>query len=164
MKRWQTEHKKTIDAFLKYLNEASEAFVLKGGTALLTCYGLDRLSEDIYLDGKDTGIESIVSSFCEDNGFTYRKDKETITVKRYFLNYGNDRNPLKIEVSFRKKQINNDETRKINGILVYDIDSLCRMKTNAYSSRDKIRDLYDITFICNNYYDSLSSFHKCRRP
>lgn len=157
MKCWQTEHKKTIDAFLKYLNEASEAFVLKGGTALLTCYGLDRLSEDIYLDGKDTGIESIVSSFCEDNGFTYRKDKETITVKRYFLNYGNDRKPLKIEVSFRKKQINNDETRKINGILVYDIDSLCRMKTNAYSSRDKIRDLYDITFICNNYYDSLSS-------
>ena len=70
MKRWQTEHKKTIDGFLKYLNEASEAFVLKGGTALLICYGLDRLSEDIYLDGKDTGIESIVSSFCEDNGLS----------------------------------------------------------------------------------------------
>lgn len=157
MKLWQIEHKKTIDAFLKYLNDVSEDFVLKGGTALLTCYGLDRFSEDIDLDGKDTEIENIVNKFCEDNGFTYRVGKDTATVKRYFLNYGNDRKPLKIEVSFRKKQINNDETRKINGILVYDIDSLCRMKTNAYSSRDKIRDLYDVTFICNNYYDNLSS-------
>lgn len=30
------------------------------------------------------------------------------------------------------------------------------MKTNAYSGRDKIRDLYDVSFICNNYYDELS--------
>lgn len=156
MKKWQAEHKKTIVAFLKYLNEISENYILKGGTALLSCYGLDRFSEDIDLDGKDTEIETIVSKFCEERGFTYRIGKDTATVKRYFLNYGNDRKPLKIEVSFRRKQINTEEIRRINGILVYDIDSLCLMKTNAYSSRDKIRDLYDITFICNNYFDNLS--------
>jgi predicted nucleotidyltransferase component of viral defense system len=157
MKDWKLEHRKVIDSFLKYLNEASEAFVLKGGTALLLCYGLDRFSEDIDMDGQDTDIESIVSSFCENKGFTYRVGKDTATVKRYFLNYGNIGKPLKVEVSFRKKHISADETRKINGILVYDIDTLCRMKTNAYSSRDKIRDLYDVTFICNHYYDDLSS-------
>lgn len=157
MKDWRVEHKKTIDSFLGYLNKVSEDFILKGGTALLTCYGLDRFSEDIDLDGKNTNIESIVKDFCTSNSFTYRIGKDTDTAKRYFINYGNVSKPLKVEVSFRRKQINNDETEKINGILVYDIDTLCRMKTNAYSSRDKIRDLYDITFICNNYYDRLSS-------
>ena len=30
------------------------------------------------------------------------------------------------------------------------------MKTGAYQGRDKIRDLYDICFICDQYFDSLS--------
>lgn len=30
------------------------------------------------------------------------------------------------------------------------------MKANAYSGRDKIRDLYDICFICNHYWENLS--------
>ena len=30
------------------------------------------------------------------------------------------------------------------------------MKASAYSGRDKIRDLYDICFICNNYWNELS--------
>jgi hypothetical protein len=30
------------------------------------------------------------------------------------------------------------------------------MKTSAYAGRDKIRDLYDVTFICNNFIDRLS--------
>ena len=30
------------------------------------------------------------------------------------------------------------------------------MKANAYISRDRLRDLYDITFICNNYWEQLS--------
>jgi hypothetical protein len=30
------------------------------------------------------------------------------------------------------------------------------LKTNAYAARDKIRDLYDISFICDKYFDSLS--------
>ena len=29
------------------------------------------------------------------------------------------------------------------------------MKANAYAGRDKIRDLYDLTFIVNNYFDNL---------
>lgn len=156
MSDWKAEHKKMIDSFLKYINGVSTNFVLKGGVALLSCYGSDRFSEDIDLDGNDTGIVSIIDSFCENNGFTYKICNGTAFVRRYIINCGNTGKTLKIKVDFRKKQINNDEIRKINGILVYDIDSLCRMKTVAYSSRDKIRDLYDINFICNYYYDSLS--------
>ena len=29
------------------------------------------------------------------------------------------------------------------------------MKANAYIGRDKIRDLYDLSFICNRYWDTL---------
>lgn len=52
MKDWRPEHGKTIYSFLEYLNKRSDNFILKGGTALLTCYELDRFSEDIDLDGK----------------------------------------------------------------------------------------------------------------
>lgn len=41
MKNWRPEHGKTIYDFLEYLNRESDDFILKGGTALLTCYELD---------------------------------------------------------------------------------------------------------------------------
>lgn len=30
------------------------------------------------------------------------------------------------------------------------------MKSSAYQARDKIRDLYDVCFLCNHYWDKLS--------
>jgi predicted nucleotidyltransferase component of viral defense system len=44
----------------------------------------------------------------------------------------------------------------INDILVYSLETLCVLKAYAYSNRDKIRDLYDLAFICNNHFDRLS--------
>lgn len=43
---------------------------------------------------------------------------------------------------------------------MYDIDTLASMKANAYASRNKIRDLYDVAFICNNYLEELSDQSK----
>ncbi len=157
MNNWRTEHGNVIQSFLKYLNKASNSFVLKGGTALLACYKLDRFSEDIDLDGKSKNIEDIVSGFCKSRSFSYRIAKDTDTVKRYMINYGNSGKPLKVEVSFRRREIGAEETSVINGILVYNLNELCIMKINAYTSRDKIRDLYDISFIYNNYFDRLTS-------
>lgn len=154
-KKWKTRHGEVISSFLKYLNGITDNFILKGGAALMTCYGLDRFSEDIDLDGKDKSIGKIIDDFCEKEGFSYRIAKDTDTVKRYMVHYGNIGKPLKIEISFRKKEIIKDEITKINGIAVYTIDSLCAMKANAYVGRDKIRDLYDLSFICNRYWDKL---------
>ena len=109
MTDWRPEHSKTIYAFLDYLNQNSNDFILKGGTALLTCYKLDRFSEDIDLDGKNKGIEEIVKGFCDMYGFAYRIAKDTDTVKRYMVNYGNTGKPLKVEVSFRRKEIGTDD-------------------------------------------------------
>jgi len=39
---WRKEHGEAIAAFTKYLNEKTDNFVLKGGTALYLCYNLDR--------------------------------------------------------------------------------------------------------------------------
>ena len=154
---WQKKHREVISDFLKYLNGCSDDYILKGGTSLMLCYGLDRFSEDIDLDGKGGIIGNIVNDFCAEKGYSYRVAKDTDTVKRYMVNYGDTGRPLKVEVSFRKKVIEPSEVTKFNGVNVYKIDSICTMKANAYNSRDKIRDLYDLSFICNNYWEQLSS-------
>ncbi len=156
MRNVDLRHKKTITDFLYFLNQYSADYILKGGTALMVCYKLDRFSEDIDLDGKSAGIDLIVDEFCKINGNTYRIAKDTAMVKRFMINYGNCNRPLKIEVSFRKKTIDESEFDKICGIRVYNINILCIIKANAYGSRGRIRDLYDITFICNNYWEQLN--------
>ena len=46
---WRDLHGKVIKEFLSYINEQTESFILKGGTALAQCYSLNRFSEDIEL-------------------------------------------------------------------------------------------------------------------
>lgn len=156
-KDWREEHGKVIAGFLKFLNSKTHDFVLKGGTSLMTCYNLDRFSEDIDLDSRNKHMEPIVKEFCDLHGYSYRVAKDTDTVKRYMIHYNETMGkPLKIEISYRRREIDPKEVTIRNGITVYNIDTLCIMKTNAYSGRDKIRDLYDVSFICNNYFDELS--------
>lgn len=146
---WHKKHYEVIAEFMMYLNQRTERFVLKGGTSLMLCYGLPRFSEDIDLDGLDDNIEEMVSGFCSHIKANYRVAKDTKTVKRFLIHYGGTK-PLKIEVSYRNRAIDYArETNIINGIRVYKIDRILTMKLNAYSSRDKLRDLYDIVFIGN---------------
>jgi predicted nucleotidyltransferase component of viral defense system len=156
MKDWRVSHGKVIADFMLYLNSQTDKFVLKGGTALYLCYALDRFSEDIDLDGRAKGLIELVSGFCEKYGYKYRVAKQTDTVQRCMIHYGNEGKPLKIEASYRRREIDVSETQFVNGILVYGIEELCVMKINAYTSRDKIRDLYDVTFICKQYFSRLS--------
>jgi hypothetical protein len=97
-----------------------------------------------------------IKGFCNEHGYSFRIAKKTDTVERYMLHYGNEGKPLRIEASFRRRTIADEETQIVNGILVYKIEPLCIMKINAYTNRDKIRDLYDVTFICRQYFDELS--------
>ena len=161
---WQPRHKQVIENFLFFLNEHTPNYILKGGTGLMECYNLNRFSEDIDLDGrlreadaKRNGIIDYVKMFCEKNGYSYRISKNTDTVKRCFVHYGNIENPLKIETSFRRESIPENEIETIKGIKVYNINTIAIMKANAFSSRDKIRDLFDVSFIVNRYYEALSS-------
>jgi len=153
----QQLRRQLIKDFLDFLNSCSDLFVLKGGTALMMCYGLDRCSEDIDLDmlsSDKTVMQNILQKYCSKTGYTFRTAKQTNTTERYILHY-DDTQTLKIEVSHRKVA-SKKNIKQINGIQVYDIDTLCILKKGAYDNRMRIRDLYDLVFICNNYWDELS--------
>jgi len=153
----QQLRRQLIKDFLDFLNSCSDLFVLKGGTALMMCYGLDRFSEDIDLDmlsSDKTVMQNILQKYCSKTGYTFRTAKQTNTTERYILHY-DDTQTLKIEVSHRKVA-SKKNIKQINGIQVYDIDTLCILKKGAYDNRMRIRDLYDLVFICNNYWDELS--------
>lgn len=157
---WRVKHKEIIESFLKYLNDNTDKFVLKGGTALMECYDLNRFSEDIDLDGikgRNKDIDKIIESFALKNGIPFNHNKNTNTTDRYFLHYNGDSHPLKIETSFRNEHIDYSTTIIKNGIRVYDIDTLAEKKLNAFNQRDKIRDMFDVIFIVKNYWDDLSN-------
>ena len=150
------KHYDVICEFIRYINSKYQNdFVLKGGTSLMLCYGLDRFSEDIDLDGFTKNIIPIVTEFCKQKGYTCNVNKDTPTVKRVMIHYDNE-HLLKVEVSYRNRERQPDRYKVINDINVYDIEALLSMKLNAYANRDKIRDLYDVTFIYNHYANILN--------
>jgi predicted nucleotidyltransferase component of viral defense system len=141
------------------LNTETDSLILKGGTALMMCYGLDRFSEDVDFDASSK-MDSLqyVGNYCNKMNYEYRVAKKTDTTERAFIHYGSDSHPLKVETSFRlTRTINQEDVLRHNGINVYSINALCNLKTLAYTGRDKIRDLYDISFITNNYFDELNN-------
>lgn len=134
-------------------------FVLKGGTALMLCYGLNRYSDDIDLDScKDMDIMK-----CMKNPgypvWNVRIAKDTPTVFRVMLDYGaqtmiGGTYPLKIEVSSRNKKLLENNIYKpvlVKGITVYSIETIAAMKVATFGQRDKIRDFYDIGFLLKDY-------------
>lgn len=152
----EKQHKLIIQDFLKYLNARTNNFILKGGTALRLCYRLPRFSENIDLDAEKENILSYVQDYCKKRHFDVRIAKDMPTVKECMINYGNKNRPLKVEVSYRNRNIDKTNCIEINHINVYDVNRLAKMKAMAYSGRDKIRDMYDLSFICNNFWNDLS--------
>lgn len=143
---------------LKFINKYDKQIsVLKGGTALMFGYYLDRFSEDIDLDSTNTHLEKIIKEYCKINSYSYNVKKDTPFVKRYMVEYDTNRK-IKVEISYRNKFLNDKDFSEKDGIKIYNIDKLFGMKLNAYNSRDKLRDLYDIIFIFNNYRNQLSEF------
>jgi predicted nucleotidyltransferase component of viral defense system len=143
-------HSKIIDDFLLFLNQNTDRFILKGGTALAKCYGLDRFSEDIDLDTNRGNITNIVKNYCAVRKFEYSEKKNTNFGQRFMINYHVDGQLLKIETRMDSKIYTNDICR-INKIVTYKINYLAIMKLEAYNERDKIRDMYDVSFIIINH-------------
>lgn len=158
---WRDLHLNVINDFLSFLNRnGGGMFVLKGGTALMLCYGLTRFSKDVDLDGvSGYDIFSIVASFCRLNGYSYSREEDTQTVKMIMINYGGYK-PLKVEVSYRKSVISSGSYSVVNGILVYNILSMLDEKLRAYLGRTALRDLYDVVFIVLKYWGMLSDREK----
>lgn len=135
--------------------------VLKGGTALLLCYGLDRFSEDLDFDApKKFTIAPRVERILSRHAATYevKTVKETPTVQRLKSHYAGitgDR-LLKIETSFRNPPAD-EHVKVIDGIRTYTISTLIDQKISALAGRTAGRDLYDVAFLTRAYGDSFSS-------
>lgn len=67
MNDYQIKQLEIMENFLKDLNRETASFVLKGVTALMLCYDLDRFSEDIDFDGTIEKIKPYVEKFCFKN-------------------------------------------------------------------------------------------------
>jgi predicted nucleotidyltransferase component of viral defense system len=140
-------------------------YVLKGGTALMFGYGLDRFSEDLDFDSsKKLNLETKIYESLP-LGFkimTIKKPKDTNTVQRYKVHYKtpNGDRRLKIETSYRKKEIQSDDYILIKDMQIYNIDFLLDNKLSASHDGTKIRttarDLYDINFIVKNFSEIIN--------
>lgn len=81
--------------------------------------------------------------------------------KEYLSQWSNYKRPFTITTENADLKTENREVIKelllnLNDNSSKKIDSLCIMKANAFSRSEKISDLYDLTFIYNNYWEHLS--------
>lgn len=162
LEQYQQDRIKLIKEILPYFGDN---FVLKGGTALSLYYGLNRYSEDIDLDCTTNNMNFInkLKRHKDFNKWNINIKKDTDTVFRAMIDYGATSHygsyPLKIEVSSRNKELlrakilNYENT---NGVNIYCIDELIKMKSIAFSGRDKIRDFYDLGYLLQTYPDKFS--------
>jgi predicted nucleotidyltransferase component of viral defense system len=151
------------------VNLADTPMVLKGGTALLLCYGLDRHSQDLDFDSpRKMALQHRIQ---EAFGYRFRiielkALKDTETVQRVRLRYADPETRLegtvRIETSFRQPPVVSDVSVK-NGIRVYKINKLFIQKTIAFYERTAARDFYDLAFLLDQSFipdtQSLNRLH-----
>lgn len=136
--------------------------VLKGGTALLLCYGLDRFSEDLDFDAPKKftiahRVERILSRHTQKYEVKTVKDTSTVQrLKSHYAGLAGDDRYLKIETSFRNPPAD-EHIKVIDGIRTYTISTLIDQKISALAGRTAGRDLYDVAFLTRAYGDSFSS-------
>jgi len=149
----QQAHVAIMQAVLQVIQETP--LVLKGGTALLLCYGLDRFSEDLDFDApKKLNLESRIEHALRPATESLRltRTKDTDSVQRYRMEYasGGTGGRLKIEVSCRDT-INDDDVVLRSGIRTYRPSCLIAQKLRALAGRTAARDLYDIHFLAKSF-------------
>lgn len=150
-------HERLMRSILEGIDETP--LVLKGGTALLLVYGLDRFSEDLDFDAPhklnlESRIRRSVPFGIKLVGIDQLKDTPTVT--RYRVHYQSEHGPrsLKLEISYRSPPQHLD-VRSVSGFRVASlpriIDQKLRAAYDGDNPRSKIRDLYDLEFIARRW-------------
>lgn len=149
-----------LNLMKEILSHIGDSFILKGGTALKFYYGLDRYSEDLDFDTTSNGvnIKKALEKHKDFKKWIIHDKKDTEFSTRFTIDYGATNEfgayPLKIDISARDKaKIKSGLLKysKINGVNVYNIETIAQMKRQAFLSRNKIRDFYDIGFLLDKY-------------
>ena len=154
----QQAHVRIMRAVLASLQDSP--LVLKGGTALLLCYGLDRFSEDLDFDAPkkmnlESRLEKALSGIVASQTITRTKDTDTVQRYRVIYQVAEGEGRLKIEVSCRDEML--PETIVVeDGIKTYRVASLAAQKVRAFEGRTAARDLYDLHFLIRHHRGALS--------
>lgn len=152
---------KHVDFMAEIARSVSDSpTVLKGGTALLLIYGLNRFSEDLDFDStKPLNLDGRINDAAQKQNITIESiklKKETPTTKRYIIFYESDEGSgrLKIETSFRISEIPMQDITVIDGVKTYRIENLISQKLEALDGRSKVRDIYDVNYLTEKYGSS----------
>lgn len=133
--------------------------VLKGGTALLMAYGLDRFSEDLDFDAPhklnlESRIRRSVPFGITVDGIDPLKNTSTVTRYRVWYQSEHGKRTLKLEVSYRTPP-QQSEVRSFHGIRVASLPRIIDQKLKAAHDgddpRSKVRDLYDLDFAARRW-------------
>lgn len=141
--------------------------MLKGGTGLAFCYGLDRHSTDIDLDGVSAmdpdAAEERVRQGLADAGirmakFIVHKDTDTgQQFKAHYLDPSADEDRLmKLDLSFRREP-QDSELATIKDIRTYKIDKVFDQTLGTLRQHRQATDLHDLGFISERHGDRLSA-------
>jgi len=150
-------HEQLMRSVLKGIGDTP--LVLKGGTALLLAYGLDRFSEDLDFDAPhklnlESRIRRSVPFGISVDGIDPLKDTPTVT--RYRVRYQSEhgKRSLKLEVSYRTPP-QQSEVRSVRGLRVASLPRIIDQKLKAAHDgddpRSKVRDLYDLDFVARRW-------------
>lgn len=166
-------HTLLMKAVCEAVSVDNKPLILKGGTALLLCYGLDRFSEDLDFDLEHPiATHMNVESLCQEavkrvnkrglraslEAFSEPKKTETTHRCRPVFKVAGHAAPfsIKIEISARETPAP-DEITHVNDVKVYSPDRIARMKLLAATQtpdnqgRTAARDLHDLAFLATHY-------------
>ncbi len=142
---------KTQDLIVEELYKIFDKAVIHGGTSIWRCYKGNRFSEDIdaYILKDKRKLENFFFNL-EKKGFIIEKKK--IKENSLFSNLKLNRTYVRFEAIFKTYKgsvLREYENADGNFITVYTLNAeeLIKEKIDAYNSRLKIRDMYDIFFL-----------------
>ena len=159
----QKDQEMVMQAFCKKLCAQHKPMVLKGCAALRLCYGLDRFSESLEFDSAvplnlEHVIEEVFATLGKNHahlrGPKITLLKDTKTVRQYRVEYATSI-ILKIESSMRVVPDDKDIV-EVNGIQTYKIAALIQQQLRALQDVASARDLHDIIFLFDQYFDNFS--------
>lgn len=174
----QLIHRQVMQTICEVIQQDDKPLVLKGGTALLLGYNLDRFSEDLDFDlAKELTGHVNIEAICKaaqrklgQNGVKltltdFKVLKKTDTTHKCRALFDSDQDappiPLKIEVSSRSLPKAGD-IRDAKGIKVYSVHEIARQKLLAAREdqskpyRTAARDLHDLAFMATQYESELT--------
>ena len=140
------KHEAVLLDFLHELNKETEAFVLKGTSALRFCYGLDRESTSLEFDSAKEDVLPYAEKYFHEHKYPYVLDYAKPSYRS-----GTD----KFTIYSWIQNVSEKDVCLRNGIRVYSIERLASMKLAACTDLEGILDLYDFVYICKHYGDKI---------